>query len=56
MIVSSETFPSRLPTRPALSTGGGGVVAASDVRSLEDLLQRRLAELGCVGEQLADPA
>jgi hypothetical protein len=29
-IVSSETLPSRLPARPALSIGGGGAVAASD--------------------------
>ena len=33
-MVSSETLPSRLPTRPALSIGGGGVFDACDVSSL----------------------
>ena len=32
-MVSSETLPRRLPTRPALSTGGGGVCDACDVSS-----------------------
>jgi hypothetical protein len=31
MMVSSETLPSRLPTRPALCTGGGGFFDAFDV-------------------------
>jgi hypothetical protein len=31
MMVSSETLPSRLPTRPALCTGGGGFWDACDV-------------------------
>ena len=33
MIVNSETLPSRLPTRPALSTGGGGCFDAWDASS-----------------------
>ena len=34
MIVSSETLPIRLPTRPALSIGGGGLPDASDASLL----------------------
>ena len=34
MIVSSETLPSRLPTRPALYTGGGCALDASDASLL----------------------
>src|SRR5580692_12738498 len=34
MIVSSETLPSRLPTRPALCTGGGAAWDASDASLL----------------------
>lgn len=42
MIVSSETLPGRLPTRPALSTGGG-VLDASDVSLLRTFSSAILA-------------
>jgi hypothetical protein len=45
MIVSSETLPSRLPTRPALSTGGG-FWDASDASLLRTLASAVLPTSG----------